>query len=105
MTHRLMHEHVGKHAKMQRSKESQTGGTRQAYQHRTKRKRVCIKHTNTTGVFLTNGYIQLILRRDECDHTSTSPRRAQSIVKPRSREANTEIKYRSKQANIEMQRK
>ena len=32
-----MHEHVGKCAKMQRSKESQTGGTnqvRQAYQHR-----------------------------------------------------------------------
>ena len=36
MTHRLMHEHVGKCAKMQRSKESQTGGTNQAsqaYQH------------------------------------------------------------------------
>ena len=28
----LIHEHVGKHAKMQRSKESQTGGIKQARQ-------------------------------------------------------------------------
>ena len=37
-THRFMHEHVGKRAKMRRSKESQMGGekkARQAYQHRT----------------------------------------------------------------------
>ena len=35
---RLMDEHVGKHAKMHKSEESQTGSTkqeRQAYQHRT----------------------------------------------------------------------
>ena len=38
MTHRLMHEHVSKRANMQRSKESQMGGTKQARQasHRTK---------------------------------------------------------------------
>ena len=30
MTHRLMHEHVGKCVEMQRSKESQTGGIKQA---------------------------------------------------------------------------
>ena len=28
-THRIMHEHVGKHAKMQRSKQSQMDGTKQ----------------------------------------------------------------------------
>ena len=32
MTHRLMHEHVGKHENMQKSKESQIGGTKQARQ-------------------------------------------------------------------------
>ena len=31
-THRLMNEHVGKRAKMQRSNESQMGGTKQARQ-------------------------------------------------------------------------
>ena len=37
-THKLTDEHVGKHAKMQRSKESQMGGAKQAwqaYQHQT----------------------------------------------------------------------
>ena len=32
MTYKLMHEHVDKHAKMQRKKESQMGGTKQARQ-------------------------------------------------------------------------
>ena len=53
-THRLMHEHVGKRAKMQRSKESQMGGAkqaRQAYQHRTKQRKVCIELINTPEVF------------------------------------------------------
>ena len=99
MTHRLMYEHVGKHAKMQRSKESQTGGTKQAYQHRTEQRKAYIKHTNTTGVYLTSGYIQTKPRRDGCSHASTSPRRAQSMAKPRSREANMKIKHRSKQAS------
>ena len=43
-----------------RRKESQTGGTkqaRQAYQHRTEPRKVCIKCTNTTQVYLTSGYI------------------------------------------------
>ena len=42
-THRLMQEHVGKCAKMQRCKESKTGGTkqaRQAYKHHTERRKV-----------------------------------------------------------------
>ena len=30
MTHRLMHEHIGKRAKMRRIKESQMGGIKQA---------------------------------------------------------------------------
>ena len=68
-----MHEHVGKCAKrMHRSKESQMGGTKQArlaYQHCTKRRKVCIKHTNTTKVYLTNGFTQKSPRRDECNHT------------------------------------
>ena len=36
--------------------------------------------------------------------TSTSPLRAQSVVKLRYRHANMEIKHRSKQANIDMQK-
>ena len=39
-THRLMHERVGKRAKMQGSKDSQIGGTKQANQHRTERTKV-----------------------------------------------------------------
>jgi len=79
---------------MQRSKESQTGSVKQArhvYQHHTERKKVPIKHTNTMGVYLTNSHIQMSLRRDGCDHTSINPWRAQSMAKPRSREANMEI--------------
>ena len=34
--------------------------------------------------------------------TQASPRGAQSMAKPRSREANMEIKYRSEQANIDI---
>ena len=109
MTHRLMHEHVGKRAKrLHRSKKSQTGSTkqaRQAYQHHTKQRKVCIKHTNTMELYLISGHTQLIPRRDGCGHTSTSPQRAQSMAKPRSRKANTEIKHRSKKANINMERK
>ena len=88
------------YGKMRRSKESQTGGAkqaRQAYQHHTEWRKVYIKHIDTTKVYLTGGYIQRNLRRDRCNHTSTSPRRARSMAKPRSREANMEIKHRSKQ--------
>ena len=66
-----MHEHVGKRAKMQRCKENQTGGTKQArqvYLHHTEWRKVWIKHTNTTEVYLTSGYTQTSLRRDVCNH-------------------------------------
>ena len=99
MTHRLMHEHVGKHAKRKKSKESQTGGAKQAWQahqHWTEWRKVYSKPTDTTEVYLTNGHIQISPRRDECDHTSTSLRRAQFLAKPRSRVANIGIKHRSK---------
>ena len=43
----LMHEHVDKREKTQRSKESQMGGTR----------KVCIKHINITKMHLTINYI------------------------------------------------
>ena len=33
----------------------------------------------------------------ECNHTTTNPLRASSMVKPRTREANMSIKYKSKQ--------
>ena len=103
-----MHEHVNKHAKMHKNEESQMGGkkeARQAYQHRMEWRKVCTKHTNTMKVYLTSGYIQTNPRRDGCNHTSTNPWRAQSMTKPRSREANMEINYRSKQANIDTQKK
>ena len=72
MTHRLMHKHVGRHAQMHKSKESQTCGTkqaRQAYQHHTKWRKVCIMHTNTMEVYLTSGYIQTNPREKQCNHT------------------------------------
>ena len=64
-----------------------------------------IKHTDAMRVYLTSGYIQTNPRRDECNHISTSPWKAQSMAKPRFRETNMEIKHRSSQANINMQRK
>ena len=76
MAHRVMHEHIGKHAKMRRSEESQMNGTKQAkkaYQHCMDRIEVCIKHTNTIEVYLTSGYIQISPRRDGCNHTSKWP--------------------------------
>ena len=107
-----MHEHVDKYAKMHKNEESQMGGkkqARQAYQYRMERRKVCTKHTNTMKVYLTSGYIQTNPRRDEYNHTkqvpqgltSISPRRVQSMAKPRSRQANIGIKHRNKQANID----
>ena len=32
-------------------------------------RKVCIKHINTTEVYLTSGYILTSPRRDECNHT------------------------------------
>ena len=81
-----MHEHVGKLAKMHESKESQMGGAkqaRQAYQHHTEQRKVCIKHTNTTEVYLTSGYILTSLKRDRCNHTKQVALR---IDKPKPRE-------------------
>ena len=101
-----MYEHVDKRAKMQRSKERQTGGTkqtRQAYQHRMEQRKVYIRHTNTIVVYLTRGYISLSHEEDGCNHTSTRPKMAQSMEKPRSKEDNMDIRHRSKQANIDMQ--
>ena len=72
MTHRLMHEQVGKCAKMYKSEESQTGGTkqaRQAHQQHMEQRTVCIKHTNTTEVYLTGSYIKTSPRRDKCNNT------------------------------------
>ena len=60
------------------------------------------KHTDTTDVYLTGGYIQTNPMRDGCNHINTSPRRAQSIAKLRSRKANMEIKHRRMQANIDI---
>ena len=56
---RLMYEHVGKRAKIQKSQESQTSGAKQAwqaYQHCTERRKEYTKHTYTTGVCLTSGH-------------------------------------------------
>ena len=49
--HRLVHEHVSKHAKMQRSKESQIGGiaqTRQAYNIIAWSGEMCVSSTPTS---------------------------------------------------------
>ena len=56
-------------------------------------------------MYLASDYIQTNPRRDRCNHTSTSPLRAQNKAKPRSRKANMKIKHRNKQANIDVQRK
>ena len=89
-THRLMHEEVHKRAtRKHRSKDSQTGGVkqaRQAYQHCMEWRKLQNKHTDISEVYLRNGHIQTYPRKDGYNHTSTSPRRAQSMAKPRSRE-------------------
>ena len=64
-----------------------------------------IKHTNITEMYLTSGHTQTIHKRDGCNHISnwpqklmsTSTQRAQSIAKPRSRQANMDIKHKSKE--------
>ena len=79
-----MHEHVGKHSKMHKSEESQTGGIkqeRQAYKHRMEWRKVCINDTNTTEVYLTSGYT--LGGMDVT--TQANPQGAQSMAKPRSR--------------------
>ena len=43
-----------------------------------RKRKVDIKHTNTTKVYLTNGDIKTSPRGDGCDHISTSPWWAQS---------------------------
>ena len=70
-----------------------------ACQRRMERRKVCIKNTNTMEMYLTSGYIQTSPRRDGCNHTSkwpeiptsTSLQKAQSMPKPRSRQANMDI--------------
>ena len=108
-THKLMHEHVGKHAKMQRSNESQAGGTKQARQAWSEEK--CVSSTPTSQRCISRVVTSKTNhQRDRCNHTSkwpqrptsTNPRSAQSMAKPKYRQANIEIKHRSMQKNIGM---
>ena len=114
MTHKLMHENIGKHvkdAKKERkpNKEAQSKQGKHVNIARSG-ERVCIKQTNAMEMYPTSGRIQTIHKRDECNHTSkwpqrltnANPRRPQSMAKPKSRQANVDIKHRSKQANIDM---
>ena len=76
MTYRLVHEHVGKRAKMSKKKRKpnkwhEASKASLSTSHRARK--VCIKRTNTTWVYLTSGYIQTSLRRDGCNHTSKWP--------------------------------
>ena len=103
---RLMHKHVGKRAKMQR-KAKWVAQSKQGKHNNVawSKERVCIKQTDTMKMHLTSGNTQTIHKRGECNYTSkwpqrltsTSPRRAQSMAKPKSRHA-IDIKYRSKKA-------
>ena len=73
----LMHEHVGKRAKMQRSKESQTGGTKQerkAQRHQTKWRKVCFKHTNIREMCLTSGHIQQATKGVDATMQASGPK-------------------------------
>ena len=54
-------------------------------------KRVCIKQTGITVMRFTSGYTSLDHEGYGCNHTRTSPWGAQSMAKPRSREANIDI--------------
>ena len=107
-----MHEHISKRAKMQRNKESQMGAQSKHDKHNIVRSRERYASSKPTSwrCILTSSYFQTNYKRDICNHTSkwpqrlvnTSPRRAQSMTKPRSRQTNTDIKHRSKQANMDM---
>ena len=78
-------------------KAKQVAQTKHGKQHCTGRRRVCIKQTGIMGMHLTSGYTPIGHERDGYNHTRTSPRGAQSMGKPRSREASIYIKHRSKQ--------
>ena len=67
-THKLMHEHVGKRAKMYRREESQMGGIKQAWQATRGGEKVCIEQTGITGMHFTSGYTSLGHKGDECNH-------------------------------------
>ena len=101
-THKLMHKHVGKHAKMQRKPNRWCKASKANIStlHGAE-KDVNQEHQHHRGI--SRKWLHPInLRRDQCNHTNISPQRAQSMAKPRSREANMQIKHRSKQANMDM---
>ena len=104
-----MHEHVGKHAKMQRVKESQTSGTNQARQayHHMEWKKVSIKQTDITRMCSHKwlhpnkpqvGQMQPNTSKWPQRPISPNPRRAPNMEKTRSRLTNVDIKHKSKQA-------
>ena len=80
-----------------RKQRKQTSGTKQAWQATLHRAEVCIQQTGTRGMCLTSGQTQINHKGDGCNHTRTNPWGAESMARPRSREANIDIKYRSKQ--------
>ena len=69
-----MHEHVGKCSKPQRSKESQTGGTKQALKHRAEWRKVCFKHTNIREMCLTSGHIQQATKGVDATMQASGPK-------------------------------
>jgi len=78
MTHRLMHEHVSKRAKMQRSKETKRVAKSKEGKHKNitqSKERVCIKKTGIVEVYLTSGHTHISHKRDECNNTSKWPQR------------------------------
>ena len=109
MTHKLMHELVGKHAKNAK-KQKRPNGWHKASKatitsHGVEKGYASSKPTSQ-GCVLTSSHIQTSHKRDRCNHTSkcpqkptsTSLQRAKSVAKPRSRQANRDTKHRSKQA-------
>ena len=82
---RVMHEHVGKHAKRMHRKPNWWHKANMASNTTWGEERVCIEQTGITGMHLTGGYTLISHKGDGCNHIRTSPQGAQSMAKPRSK--------------------
>ena len=117
MTHKLMHENVGKHvkdAKKQRkpNRRHKTSKASMSTSHEVEKGHAsskpmpqkCIPQVVESKLSIrgTDATTQASGLKDQQTQTHEGHKAWQSLVKPRSRQANMDIKHRSKQANIDM---
>ena len=80
-----MHERIGKRAKIQRKPNGWHKASKASITTHGTEKGYASSKPTSQGCVLTNGHIRTSHERDGCNHTSTSPRGAPSMAKPKSR--------------------